>query len=104
MYFRQAITLMVLVLGLVAVVLFFKDRLSRVQEAAIRTHRAGNCTSVAHALERYFEVHGRLPPAVVFGPNNEPFHSWRMLIQEYMDPELFRMYDFALPWHHAKNK
>jgi hypothetical protein len=37
------------------------------------------------ALENYESVHGRLPPAVVYGKDGQPLCSWRVLILPYIE-------------------
>src|SRR5262245_57286226 len=65
---------------------------------------AGKCFSVGFALEMYVEKYGKLPPIVTVGPKNEPYHSWRILLMEFMDTDLYRAYDFDLPWNHEHNR
>ncbi len=57
------------------------------------------------ALRRFHDAHGCFPPAVVFGPDRKPWHSWRVLILPYLDQEaLYQEYDFASAWDSAKNR
>jgi hypothetical protein len=47
----------------------------------------------------------RFPPAVVYGPDGKPWHSWRVLILPYLgQEELYRSYDFNQPWDSPKNR
>jgi hypothetical protein len=70
----------------------------------LRVNAPGKCFSIGFALEMYMEKYGKLPPYVVYGPNKEPYHSWRILVMEFMDTDLHKKYDFALPWNHEHNR
>jgi hypothetical protein len=56
-------------------------------------------------LHCYHEVHGRLPPAVVYGADDKtPLYSWRVLLLPFIEEE--RLYqEFALdePWDSPHN-
>ena len=48
---------------------------------------------------------GTFPPAVVYGPDGKPWHSWRVLILPYLGQnDLYRSYDFNQPWDSPKNR
>jgi hypothetical protein len=91
------ITIIALIIGLAVRVNVSKERL-------VRNHMAGPCFSVGWALEMYANKYGKLPPYVVNGPNNEPYHSWRILLMETMDTNLYKEYDFTVPWSHEHNR
>jgi hypothetical protein len=56
------------------------------------------------ALHAYQGEHGRLPPAVVYGEDGKPLHSWRVLILPYMDqPELYKRFKLDEPWDSPHN-
>ena len=51
-----------------------------------------------HAITNHF------PPAVIFGPDGKPWHSWRVLILPYLEEnELYNAYDFSQPWDSPRN-
>lgn len=100
----KQLAIVILVFVILCPTLLFIHTLAGVKENAKLTHRAGVCFSIGAALERYFHKYGRFPPAVVLGPDKSPYHSWRILIQEFMDTELYTEYDFEHPWDHEKNR
>jgi hypothetical protein len=52
----------------------------------------------------YSEQHGRLPPAVVYGEDGEPLHSWRVLLLPYIDQqELYEEFKLDEPWDSPHN-
>jgi Protein of unknown function (DUF1559) len=59
---------------------------------------------VALALRNYQEEHGRLPPAVVYGEDGAPLHSWRVLILPYLSHEaLYQEFRLDEPWDSPHN-
>jgi hypothetical protein len=42
---------------------------------------------VALALHNYQDLHGRLPPAVVYGEGNRPLYSWRVLLLPFLEQQ-----------------
>jgi hypothetical protein len=52
-----------------------------------------------------FEVtHGHLPPAVVYGADGKPLHSWRVLILPYIEQgPLYQRFRLEEPWDSPHN-
>lgn len=67
-----------------------------------------NLKRIALALHQYHDEYHSFPPAYVLGDNNEPWHSWRVLILPYLgesEQQLYSKYHFDEPWdgpHNAK--
>lgn len=60
---------------------------------------------VVIAILEWNDRYGSLPPAVVFGPDRKPWHSWRVLVLPYLDEkELFARYRFDEPWDGPNNR
>jgi Protein of unknown function (DUF1559) len=56
------------------------------------------------AMHNYNDTHGRLPPAVVYGENNQPLYSWRVLLLPYIEQqELFDKFKLDEPWDSPHN-
>lgn len=56
------------------------------------------------ALHSYQDKHGRLPPAVVYGADGRPLHSWRVLLLPYISEEdLFKKFKLDEPWDSPHN-
>lgn len=56
------------------------------------------------AMHSYGTEHGRLPPAVVYGADGRPLHSWRVLLLPYLDEnELFKQFRLDEPWDSPHN-
>jgi hypothetical protein len=52
----------------------------------------------------YQDVHGRLPPAVVYGDYGKPLLSWRVLILPFIDqPSLYKEFRLDEPWDSPHN-
>ena len=52
----------------------------------------------------YQEVHGRLPPAVVYGEDGTPPYSWRVLILPYIEwGGLYKEFHLDEPWDSPHN-
>lgn len=60
------------------------------------------------ALHVYADMNGeQIVPAVVYGPDGKPWHSWRVLLLSAMDEEaqkLFEEYRLDEPWDGPNNK
>src|SRR5215470_13169211 len=56
------------------------------------------------ALLCYQDEHGRLPPAVVYGPDGTPLYSWRVLILPYIEENrLYEQFHLDEPWDSPHN-
>lgn len=61
---------------------------------------------IGNAIHKYLGTLGHFPPALVWGPDSKPWHSWRVLILPYLgkvEHELFRQYDLTKPWKDKHN-
>lgn len=68
-----------------------------------------NLKQIGLALHNYHDVHGRFPPAVLYGPSNngqsKHGHSWRVAILPFADQApLYNLYKFDEPWDSPDNK
>jgi len=73
--------------------------------ASLRLRSQNNLKMLALAMLNYESVHRRLPPAVIFGPDGRPWHSWRVLLLPYLEQNtLYEQYDFSEPWDSPKNR
>jgi hypothetical protein len=65
-----------------------------------------NLKQIGIALHNWADIHnGRLPPAVIHGPDGKPWHSWRVLILPLLEQDnLFKLYRFDEPWDGPNNK
>jgi hypothetical protein len=64
-----------------------------------------NLEQIGRAIHLFFGKHQRYPPAFVTGPDNKPWHSWRVLLLPYLDAEeLYRQYKFDEPWDGLNNR
>jgi hypothetical protein len=63
-----------------------------------------NLKQIGLALHNFHDVHNHLPPAFVTGPDNRPWHSWRVLLLPYLDQAaLYTRYKFDEPWDGPNN-
>jgi hypothetical protein len=64
-----------------------------------------NLRQIGLALHNFHDVHQHLPPAFVTGPDNRPWHSWRVLLLPYLDQAaLYTRYKFDEPWDGPNNR
>jgi hypothetical protein len=64
-----------------------------------------NLKQIGLALHNFHDVHQHLPPAFVTGPDNRPWHSWRVLLLPYLDQAaLYTRYKFDEPWDGPNNR
>lgn len=83
-----------------------KDAEAYAQEALARVERMKRFRKVMQALHSYHRDKGHLPPAVVYGEDGKPRHSWRVLILPYMAGQnyIYEQYDFSVPWDAPQNQ
>ena len=75
------------------------------REAAARTLSTDNLKRIGLAMHNFHTIYNAFPPAVIYGPDGKPWHSWRVLILPYLEhADLYRAYDFSQPWDSPKNK
>jgi hypothetical protein len=59
---------------------------------------------VSFALRSYRETHGRFPPAVTYGKDGQPLHSWRVHLLPYLEQDtLYRQLRLDEPWDSPHN-
>jgi Protein of unknown function (DUF1559) len=55
-------------------------------------------------MHSYHDMHGRLPPAVVYGEDGTPLYSWRVLLLPLLEQEeLYREFHLDEPWDSPHN-
>jgi prepilin-type processing-associated H-X9-DG protein len=75
------------------------------REAAARSQSINHLKQMGLALHNYHATFNQFPPAVIYGPDGKPWHSWRVLILPYLEQmEAYNAYDFNQPWDSPKNK
>jgi hypothetical protein len=78
--------------------------LSKEQGAHLRTTQ-DRLKQIGLALHNFHDVNNCFPPAVVFGPDGKPWHSWRVLILPYLEEaSLYDQYSFDEPWNGPNNR
>jgi hypothetical protein len=59
---------------------------------------------VVLALHNYHDTHGRYPPAVVYGEDDQPLYSWRVLILPFVEQDaLYEEFHLDEPWDSPHN-
>jgi hypothetical protein len=76
------------------------------REDAARTKSIVNLKRIGMALLGFVSTYeGRLPPAVIAGPDGRPWHSWRVLVLPFLDEvNLYDRYHFDEPWDGPNNR
>jgi Protein of unknown function (DUF1559) len=81
------------------------DGIADVRQAARLSRSVSNLRQIGLAMQNFSTVYGQYPPAVVFGPDGKPWHSWRTLILQFIgEGPLYRQYDFSQPWDSPRNR
>lgn len=60
-------------------------------------------TAIYLGLYEYHEKYGHFPPAIVLNDHGEPAHSWRVLLLEFLAPEVYEQYRFDEKWDSPAN-
>jgi hypothetical protein len=59
------------------------------------------------AMNHYENVHGRFPPAALYGKDGKPLLSWRILLLPYLEQEdlrgLYEQFNLEEPWDGPQN-
>ena len=56
------------------------------------------------ALHNYHDTHGLYPPAVVYGDDDKPLYSWRVLILPFVEQDaLYKEFHLDEPWDSPHN-
>jgi hypothetical protein len=64
-----------------------------------------NLQQIDLALHSYHDTYGRLPPAVVRGPDGRPLYSWRVLLLPFLEQEnLYAEFRLDEPWDGPHNR
>jgi hypothetical protein len=92
-----------IVLGL-ALVVTLMLWINRVRDVEARVQCQGCMSSIASAILGYHEKHGHFPPAYLVDAEGKPAHSWRVLILESIEPQLYAKYNFKEPWDGPNNR
>jgi prepilin-type processing-associated H-X9-DG protein len=92
----------VLCFGAMAGLLFLSA--NRANDSARASACQGCLTSIAVAMHKYHERHGHFPPAYQADASGKPAHSWRVLLLEFLDHELYAAYKFDEPWNGPTNR
>jgi hypothetical protein len=75
------------------------------QELSRAYHCEKNLKQIGVAMMKYQEAYGTFPPAVTYGADGKPAHSWRALILPYLqDGKYAGKYDYNEPWDGPKNR
>jgi len=64
-----------------------------------------NLKKIGLALHGFHETFNHFPPASVTGPDEKPWHSWRVLILPWLDhADIYNAYKLDEPWNGSNNK
>ena len=64
-----------------------------------------NLTQIGLALHSYHEKYDCFPPAYVLGPDEKPWHSWRVLLPPFLgEDDLYAQYRWDEPWDGPHNR
>ena len=64
-----------------------------------------NLKQIGLALHNFHDVFNHFPPAIVIGPDEKPWHSWRVLLLPFLDhADIYNQYKFDEPWNGPNNK
>jgi len=82
----------------------FADAVSSAREAARRSQCKNNLKQIGLALHNYHDTYNCFPPAIIYGPDGKPWHSWRVIIMPYIEcGSFYSEYSFDEPWNGPHN-
>jgi hypothetical protein len=62
-----------------------------------------NLRNIGLAIHHYRDKYGCYPPAYIVDKQEQRMHSWRALLLEFLDTNLYHKYDFSRPWNSPGN-
>jgi prepilin-type processing-associated H-X9-DG protein len=71
--------------------------------SAKRMQCNSNLKDIGLAIHNYAQKYGCFPPAYTVDKQGRRMHSWRVLLLEFMAPDLYAQYDFEHPWNSPAN-
>jgi hypothetical protein len=75
------------------------------QQARAKAQSVNHLKQIGLAMHNFYSTFDHFPPAVIFGPDGRPWHSWRVLLLPYVEEAvLYNQYDFSQPWDSEKNR
>lgn len=83
---------------------FLTPSLSTPPEAYHRMACKNNLKQIGLALHNYHDTFGCFPPAITYGPDGKPWHSWRALIAPYIEAKSSFQYRLDEPWDGPHNR
>ena len=73
--------------------------------AARLVQSENNLKQIGLAMRNFHDSYRHFPPAVIYGPDGKPWHSWRVLLLPYLEQmSLYEQYRFDEPWDGPNNK
>jgi prepilin-type processing-associated H-X9-DG protein len=73
------------------------------REAMERIRCNNNLKKIGLAMLNYQSKYGVYPPAYTVDKQGRRMHSWRALLLEFFDTDLYPKYDFGQPWNSPGN-
>jgi hypothetical protein len=100
----SAVAVILLACLLIALVRMGRQTMTRLTTGRERNASLQNLERIAAALNAYAADHGSYPLRVTRDSNNNPLHSWRVLILPYLgEEELYSRFDLTLAWDSPHN-
>lgn len=98
----ELIVVLVILVGLIALLL---PATRSARGPARRVQCKNNLKQIGLALHNYHDVYGCFPPAITYGPDGKPWHSWRVLIMpQIVSSRFYQEYSFDEPWNGPRNR
>jgi len=101
---QLTIAIAVVVLSFSILLILIGKEMHDSQRDAKRMKCAGHMSVIASAMDDYHAKYGHYPPAILLNKDGMPAHSWRVLLLEFIDDDLFQMIDLESPWNSEKNR
>jgi hypothetical protein len=89
--------------SLLLLVLLLLPAVNAPREAARRMKCYSNLRNIMVAMNCYHTKYGCYPPAYTVDKQGRRIHSWRALLLEFLDRDLYAEYDFSRPWNSPGN-
>jgi prepilin-type processing-associated H-X9-DG protein len=95
-----------LLIGPALLIALTLSAVQKVRGAAERIQSSNNLKMLTLAMMNYADTNnGRMPPAVVYGPDGKPLYSWRVLLLPYLEQDnLYHRFHLDEPWDSPNNK
>lgn len=102
--FAHWVTFGILIATVMGACVLFVRSSRQAHDDALRTRCSGRIAALTYSLHQYYEKYKSFPPSATTDSRGRPLLSWRVLILEFVEPELFARFNLKESWDSPHNR